>query len=348
MVLDQDTQQRTDFLALLLDSSRPNAVYLVPDYFLSRRAHCTKAPYAPCLGNCICSSWIHLHWADSGNLLSLEAQMKKRFLTLGVAASALVVIPAYGEFKVIQKPSAVSAKPQPNPYASYSLIESDSAAPAPALTPAQPHNESRPAEIPYIRPAPEPAQTRYASTPQESEPLLSVDRLEAESDRIQAQIERLRADLEIVKVALASARVRRGGGMQSINSRLDNIEQRIADTGSIIMRIGFAPNSVKFNPDFAAAQQLLKAARTAVKITVYGHADNTGTYEGNTAVAMARAVSARNYLQAKGIHAGKIRTISRGASEPVADNNTAEGRAANRRVEVELSSRPALAASYAR
>lgn len=272
--------------------------------------------------------------------------MKKQILTLGVAASALVVIPAHGEFKIIQKPTSAPAKTHPNPYGSYSLIESESPMPVPVQT--QPRIESRTVELPHTRPAPEHAQRRYAPTTQDNEPLLSVDRLEAESERIQAQIERLRADLEIVKVALASARTRNGGGVQSINSRLDNIEQRIADTGSMIIRIGFAPNSVKFTPDYSAAQQLLKAAQTAVKITIYGHADNTGTYEGNTAVAMARALSARNYLQAKGVPAAKIRTISRGASEPIADNNTAEGRTANRRVEVELNSRPALAASYSR
>lgn len=263
--------------------------------------------------------------------------MKKRILSISVAAAALVVAPAHGGFNVIEKPQPAPERPATSRPSSYSLIESGSGA---SIIPTP-----RPPAATHVRPAPEPLPARRAATPQDVEPLLSVQRLEAESDRIQAQIERLRADLEIVKVALASARARNGGNMQAVTSRLDDIERRISDTGSSMIRVGFAPNSVRFAPDFTIAQQLLKTARNAVKITIYGHADNSGTPERNAEVAMARAISARNYLQAKGIPAGKIATISRGASEPIAPNDTFEGRNANRRVEIELSSKSALAVS---
>jgi outer membrane protein OmpA-like peptidoglycan-associated protein len=264
--------------------------------------------------------------------------MKKTILSLSVATSALIMVPAHSGFVILQKPQAAPA-PAPSTNSSYSLVESDSET---SIIPVP-----RPAEPLYARPIAQPIQPRRAAQ-QETQPLLNVERLEAESERIHTQIEQLRADLEGVKAALASARARKGGNAQPINSRLDAIEQRIAVTSTSMMKIGFSLNSVRFAPDFAIAQQLLKSARAAAKVTIYGHADNTGTPERNADVAMSRAISARNYLQAQGIPVGRIATVSRGSSEPIADNSTAEGRAANRRVEIELNSNPALVADKGR
>lgn len=260
--------------------------------------------------------------------------MKKRILTLSVIASVLTSLPAHSGFTIIQK-----AAPDPNPpvaaqHSSYSLIESDT-----PLIPVPPTVES-------VRP-PVVAPIRNYSAPalRDEQPLLSVERLEAESQRIQSQIDRLRADLDAVKVALASARTRSGNGTHNINRNLDVIEKQIADASTSAMRVKFDLNSTKFTPDATTASQLLRTAQTSTKITIYGHADNTGTPAQNSIVAMARAVSARNYLILKGIQSSRISVVSRGATEPIADNSTADGRARNRRVEVEFSSKPAFAST---
>ncbi|MGH9341646.1 MAG: PKD domain-containing protein [Acidobacteriota bacterium] len=68
-----------------------------------------------------------------------------------------------------------------------------------------------------------------------------------------------------------------------------------------------------------------------------GHTDDRGTEEANQRVGMRRAELARDYLvQQHNIDANRIETRSAGESEPIASNETAEGRRQNRRVEVQL------------
>ena len=69
-------------------------------------------------------------------------------------------------------------------------------------------------------------------------------------------------------------------------------------------------------------------------ITIYGHTDNTGTYEVNQNVSNARAESVEKYLKKCGISATRMTAQGLAYDFPVADNDTAEGRAQNRRVEI--------------
>ena len=66
--------------------------------------------------------------------------------------------------------------------------------------------------------------------------------------------------------------------------------------------------------------------------TVVGHTDNTGTEEYNQELSERRAQSVSTYLQGKGIAVGRLAASGAGQSEPIADNDTEEGRAQNRRV----------------
>jgi outer membrane protein OmpA-like peptidoglycan-associated protein len=73
-------------------------------------------------------------------------------------------------------------------------------------------------------------------------------------------------------------------------------------------------------------------------VTIFGHTDSTGSLEVNERISLQRAQSVQNYLQSKGVEAGRIIKVEGKAyNEPVASNDTAEGRAANRRVEVYIS-----------
>lgn len=69
-------------------------------------------------------------------------------------------------------------------------------------------------------------------------------------------------------------------------------------------------------------------------ITIVGHTDSTGTDAINDPLSVNRAASTRDYLVARGVAANRIAISGRGSREPIADNNTAEGRAKNRRVEI--------------
>jgi len=74
-------------------------------------------------------------------------------------------------------------------------------------------------------------------------------------------------------------------------------------------------------------------ANADVKIVITGHTDNVGSAKYNQTLSLKRAQSVRNWLVKKGIASNRMRTVGRGFSEPVASNDTAEGRAENRRME---------------
>ena len=78
-------------------------------------------------------------------------------------------------------------------------------------------------------------------------------------------------------------------------------------------------------------------------MTIVGHTDSTGSDAVNNPLSVARANSVRDYLSTRGVDTRRVRTDGRGSREPVADNNSDAGRAHNRRVEIFLADRSAVA-----
>lgn len=68
-------------------------------------------------------------------------------------------------------------------------------------------------------------------------------------------------------------------------------------------------------------------------IVIYGYTDSSGKVEYNQVLSAKRASSVKNYLGAKGINIARIETKGLGINDPIATNETAEGRSKNRRVE---------------
>jgi OmpA-OmpF porin, OOP family len=79
----------------------------------------------------------------------------------------------------------------------------------------------------------------------------------------------------------------------------------------------------------------LKGTNLEVVIVV-GHTDNVGTDAYNLALGHRRATVVKAYLSGQGIPSVKIYTDSKGEANPIASNKTAEGRAKNRRVDIEV------------
>jgi len=73
------------------------------------------------------------------------------------------------------------------------------------------------------------------------------------------------------------------------------------------------------------------------KVTITGHTDSKGDAAKNLQLGQERADFIRGYLMDKGYKRSMFSTGSKGITAPIADNNTAEGRAKNRRVEIRLS-----------
>lgn len=133
-----------------------------------------------------------------------------------------------------------------------------------------------------------------------------------------------------------------------LTKTLDRIEKTVADAAAVILRVEFGFNSVDFAPRPDVAQALVAAASKADRITVRSYTDSAVVDDANRKVALARALAARQFLIERGVDPQRIRAFYNSAGGFIADNNTPEGRAQNRRVEVEIqNSRIARLASTA-
>ena len=88
-------------------------------------------------------------------------------------------------------------------------------------------------------------------------------------------------------------------------------------------------------------RQLLAVAETLKgmsyqKLTVVGHTDSSGVLAYNHKLSQQRAEQVTRFLVQQGLSAEQLNAEGRGPAEPIADNSNAAGRAANRRVELEL------------
>jgi OmpA-OmpF porin, OOP family len=71
-------------------------------------------------------------------------------------------------------------------------------------------------------------------------------------------------------------------------------------------------------------------------IIAVGHTDSVGSDSYNQKLSIRRSEAVKAYLVSKGIEKNRVYTEGKGEKQPVADNKTAEGRAKNRRVEIEV------------
>jgi outer membrane protein OmpA-like peptidoglycan-associated protein len=75
-------------------------------------------------------------------------------------------------------------------------------------------------------------------------------------------------------------------------------------------------------------------------LTIVGHTDSTGSDAVNNPLSLERAASTRDYLVGRGVAVNRVAIEGRGEREPIADNSTVQGRAANRRVEIYVAEAP--------
>ena len=81
---------------------------------------------------------------------------------------------------------------------------------------------------------------------------------------------------------------------------------------------------------------VLLGQRKDARLSVVGHTDSMGDADDNVALSFARAEACRDYLLARGATVGQVDSAGMGERQPIADNSTAAGRKANRRVEFRL------------
>lgn len=142
-----------------------------------------------------------------------------------------------------------------------------------------------------------------------------------------------------------------GGAGYYMDKQEAKLRHQLKDSGVSVKRIGdeiilVMPGNITFETGKSALQAsfekvinsvamvLEEFSETAIEIT--GHTDSTGSLSFNQTLSEQRADSVKYALQTRGIAAGRIHSSGKGPRYPVASNDTAEGRQANRRVELKL------------
>ena len=136
-----------------------------------------------------------------------------------------------------------------------------------------------------------------------------------------------------------------------IGNKMDKQAREIEEAlpGAAVDRVGegivliLGENSVNFDLNKSTLTAAAKAnldklvpvfqSYADTDIVIYGYTDSTGRVEYNQTLSEQRAAAVRNYLASKGLSESRIRTNGMGVSDPIASNDTPEGRAKNRRVE---------------
>jgi outer membrane protein OmpA-like peptidoglycan-associated protein len=129
------------------------------------------------------------------------------------------------------------------------------------------------------------------------------------------------------------------------------LRTRLQNTGVSVTRVGdsivlnmpgnitFATDSSNISADF---YEVLDSVALVINefektyVDVIGHTDSTGSAEYNQQLSVARAGSVARYLESQKVLPQRINTQGMGLNSPIASNDTPEGRALNRRVEIRL------------
>ena len=137
---------------------------------------------------------------------------------------------------------------------------------------------------------------------------------------------------------------------QHMEKQKREMEQATAGTGVVVTQtpdnqlkldipsdISFQTNRADIQSNFAPIlDRFAEGLRNNqnAQVRVIGHTDSTGNDGINDPLSLARAESTRNYLTARGINGSRIQVQGMGSRQPIATNDTSEGRGRNRRVEI--------------
>lgn len=158
-------------------------------------------------------------------------------------------------------------------------------------------------------------------------------REEAEQARRVAEAQSAEVELARREAELASAQA------QSLQRRLEYMEYRQTDRG-VVVTLGDVLFEVGEADLLASATQSLDDVIDLLEsepdkdIRIEGHTDSTGPSELNLRLSRERAEAVRDALVERGIDPNRLNAVGMGEDFPIATNETAEGRASNRRVDV--------------
>lgn len=164
-----------------------------------------------------------------------------------------------------------------------------------------------------------------------------LNRMRRELESKERERQKLAADVALEREARLAAERKAEAALKS----LDEVARVKEESRGIVITLSgsvlFATSKYELLP--IAKEKLREVARALLEqgdstIVVEGHTDSRGSTENNRQLSQRRASEVRGYLVSQGIPTASIQAVGHGEDTPIATNDTVEGRANNRRVEI--------------
>ena len=184
------------------------------------------------------------------------------------------------------------------------------------------------------QPAPE---ASTAPVPPSAEPAMATlepGTIETGDDDAQALLDLSKRQLDEVRMLVGRAKTE--AEAKALNDRLNRIEAQLIQAATAIVRVQFDTAQTDFKPSAEVARVLVPAAKAADRINVRGRTDSRIPGSDDPKIAIGRALAARKFLVEQGVSPEKIKVFASASGDFAAPATDAEGRAINRRVEIEL------------
>jgi len=153
--------------------------------------------------------------------------------------------------------------------------------------------------------------------------------LRREAQRLQIEKSTLSREKSVLEGRLQNALSSVAETRESARGYILNLPDILFDIGKASLKPGARERIAKLAGILLIMQEQ--------NLQVEGHTDSTGTYELNLSLSEDRARSVLNFMAQHGVQRERMRATGYGFDHPVSDNDTAEGRRSNRRVEIILS-----------
>ncbi len=150
---------------------------------------------------------------------------------------------------------------------------------------------------------------------------------------------RVRYDCKCCQPEVVVAPDTTGNPEDQLNASVDEAMNYLKNTGkqTVFFNSSLSVSDMSVLPEeFYVRLKLYLDNNSEAKVTVTGHTDSSGSRAGNTKLSQQRADFVKEHLVATGINPDQIIVISKVDADPVASNDNAEGRAKNRRAEIEI------------
>lgn len=197
------------------------------------------------------------------------------------------------------------------------------------------------------------AQEQLEATQQElSQIAAEMEKKDANVEELQkrkTELEQRRSELETQlgkkEKELTAAQARAEAALASLRE-LAEVRQETGETvitlsGSVLFPSGKAELLPIAENSLEKVAEAIGGMEEGRQIVIEGHTDSQGQDASNMELSRRRAESVRSFLAQKGVEASRMTAVGKGESEPVTSNDSAEGRANNRRVELHISDAPA-------